>query len=118
MFIRNRQLCTALCTTACQHFSAIGRLHAFPETMNGFTAAGVGLECTFHCLKVFSQHIYLLNRQFSILFQGSPGYPAEREAKVTHSGFTANKQWDLISNQPKNNRRSRWPSYYPSGMYR
>jgi hypothetical protein len=26
-------------------------LHAFPETVNGFTAAGVGLKCTFHGLK-------------------------------------------------------------------
>lgn len=54
MLIGNRQLCAALRTTACQHFSAICRLHAFPEAMNSFAAAGVGLKCTFHCLKVLS----------------------------------------------------------------
>lgn len=51
MLIRNRKLNAAFSAAACQHFPAIGRLHAFPETVNGFTAAGVGLKCTFHGLK-------------------------------------------------------------------
>jgi hypothetical protein len=66
-------------------------LHTLAETMNSFAAACVGLECTFHCLKVFLYN-YLISRWFLVYYQVGPGFPAEREAKVTHSGFIANNE--------------------------
>lgn len=44
---------TALLAAAGQHFTAIGRLHAFTESVNALAAARMGLECTFHDSKIF-----------------------------------------------------------------
>jgi hypothetical protein len=46
--VGNRQLMTSFCTTAGQHFAAIGSLHPFAETVDRLTAASVRLKCTFH----------------------------------------------------------------------
>ena len=54
LFIANSQLVTAFCASAGQHFPAIGSLHPFTETVNGLTAAAMGLKCTFHFKSVFS----------------------------------------------------------------
>lgn len=47
-FVRNCEFVTPFRAAACQHFAAIGSLHALAETMYRFAAAVVRLECTFH----------------------------------------------------------------------
>jgi hypothetical protein len=54
LLIADGQLMAAFCATAGQHFSAIGSLHPFTETVNCLTAAAMGLKCTFHFKSVFS----------------------------------------------------------------
>jgi hypothetical protein len=62
--IRNTQLPAAFCAAACQHFTAIGCLHTFAKTMNGFTTAAMRLKCTFHCLLFF--HVSPANGRIEI----------------------------------------------------
>lgn len=45
---------TAFSATASQNLTAIGRLHALSETVNGFAAAAMRLKCTFHCFSFFT----------------------------------------------------------------
>ena len=54
LLVRNSQFLTAFFTTACQHFTPVGSLHAFTKTMNSFAATFVRLKCTFHCIMLFS----------------------------------------------------------------
>ena len=51
--VRNSQFVTTLRATACKNLTAIGSLHTFTESVNGFTTADVGLECTFHNFLLF-----------------------------------------------------------------
>jgi hypothetical protein len=53
---------TSFSTTAGQYFTAICGLHAFTETMHGFTTTLMGLECLFHCL-IFSPFTKSLEKQ-------------------------------------------------------
>ena len=45
---RNGQFLAAFRPAAGQYFAAIGSLHTLAETMNGFAATLMWLECTFH----------------------------------------------------------------------
>lgn len=44
---------TPFAATAGQHFTTVGGLHALAEPVNGFAAAAVRLERTFHVSLVF-----------------------------------------------------------------
>lgn len=46
--VANGKLVAAFCTTACQHFAAIGAFHALTKAMYAFAATIMWLECTFH----------------------------------------------------------------------
>ncbi len=52
-FVGNSQLFTAFGAAAGQNFTAVSGLHAFAETVNGFTAAAMRLKCTFHYNQFF-----------------------------------------------------------------
>ena len=44
----------AFCTSAGQHFSAIGGLHTLAETVYGLAAASMRLKCPFHFNLIFT----------------------------------------------------------------
>jgi hypothetical protein len=53
--IRHCQLPAAFGAAACQYFTAIRCLHTLTKAMYAFTAAAMGLKCTFHCYILFSR---------------------------------------------------------------
>ena len=53
-FVRYGQLFAALCAASCQNATTICCQHALTETMLVVSLAVVRLECSFHCLILFS----------------------------------------------------------------
>ena len=81
MFIRNRKLFTAFCTSTGQDFPAIGGLHTLTKSMYRFTTAVMRLECTFHNYLSFPVLNLKLPISFYWLFSFSHK-KVERTAKV------------------------------------
>lgn len=46
--VANGKLVAAFCTTASQHFAAIGAFHALTKAVYAFAATIMWLECSFH----------------------------------------------------------------------
>lgn len=81
-FIGNGQLNATFGPAAGQHFAAIGSLHSLSETMHRFSAAVMGLKCTFHWKRI--SRLYLPFRSLRI-FQAGCRKKTERKGRKIKS---------------------------------
>gem|GEM_PF-3612010 len=83
-FLGYRQFMASFLPAACQYFTAVGGLHPLAESVNGFTAAGMRLECTFHVFLLFHCLKIRLGEQpgFRPVHRSPHPWICERTAKV------------------------------------